>query len=186
VTARPVETAFIIATRTLIPATPVPIETPPGMPRRGRQAPPRRAAATATTGREGLVHENGLLGAPAEWSRSEAEGGQTGHGTPRPRRGSQRAEDQESCDPAARADPSLPLTMEYWSLYTPPMHPAAARDERMVKTSFYLPEELLWAAKAMAASDRRSLRAWLTTLVETERRRRHTRHPRGPSTRRTA
>jgi hypothetical protein len=61
--------------------------------------------------------------------------------------------------------------MEYLSPYTPPM-PAAAHSERVVKTSFYLPENLLWAAKAMAASERLSLRAWLTKLVETERRRR--------------
>jgi hypothetical protein len=63
--------------------------------------------------------------------------------------------------------------MEYSSPYTPPT--VAARTERLVKTSFYLPEDLLWAAKAMAASDQRSLRAWLTKLVETERRRRATR-----------
>jgi hypothetical protein len=48
----------------------------------------------------------------------------------------------------------------------------AARPARLVKTSFYLSEELLWAAKAMAAGDRLSLRAWLTRLVETERARR--------------
>jgi hypothetical protein len=64
------------------------------------------------------------------------------------------------------------------------MHPAP-RATRVVKTSFYLPEDLLWAAKAMAAGDHLSLRAWLTRLVETERARRAARHPRGPATRRT-
>jgi hypothetical protein len=50
---------------------------------------------------------------------------------------------------------------------------SAAHPARLVKTSFFLPEELLWAAKAMAAGDQLSLRAWLTRLVETERARRH-------------
>ena len=43
---------------------------------------------------------------------------------------------------------------------------------RVVKTSFYLDEELLWAAKSMAATDRVTLRTWLTRLVEAEQKRR--------------
>jgi hypothetical protein len=41
-----------------------------------------------------------------------------------------------------------------------------------VKTSFYLPEDLLWQAKEAAAKERTTLRTWLTQIVERELRRR--------------
>jgi hypothetical protein len=40
-----------------------------------------------------------------------------------------------------------------------------------VKTSFWLPEDLLWQAKEAAAREHMTLRAWLTQLVAREFRR---------------